>query len=183
MLGRKGRYFACAVGILVTPLLASCGNGEQRAAPSGEASAPVTETADPSTISGDEVVGPKGKRFRVQEGIIEGYVDNTGIEGDVVSIGGWAAVGDLSKPATKVIGFVKGKAIATGKPFADRGDVADFYDAPGVSQSGYVIRFDKSSLDCSQPMAGLTVLAIAGDRAGPLTWAEDIDKQIVESAC
>lgn len=175
---------AALFALLLTMGAVSCGGGgDDPESPSASPAPPSAASLYVLSSDGSAVVRKGGTSISIRGGSLEGYVDNTLTEGKVVSVIGWAAAPKLGGPAKAVVGIVDGKAIAMDRPSEKRADVAEAYDTPALGRSGFVIRFEKSLLDCAQPRAGLTVLGIADGTAASLSWVGGSDKRIVEEAC
>lgn len=160
--------------------VASCVVAERVLTPSG-AEEPAPSSSVPYGISGKSLERSDGST-PIQRGSVEGYVDNAVLEGNVVSVIGWAVSRDLGQSAEEVVGVVSDRGLAATVPSVERPDVAEAMGSPILSRSGFVLRFDKSSLDCSKPKGGLTVLAVAGHAAAPLRWV-GASRGLIEKAC
>jgi hypothetical protein len=182
-LSLDGRDAGMAVTVALLVLgVASCVVAEQVWTSPGVEEAPPSNSV-PYAIStaGDSLVRSSSST-PIRRGSVEGYVDNAVVEGKVISVIGWAATRDLGQSAEEVIGVVGGRGLTATAPSVERPDVAGAMGSPTLSRSGFVLRFDKSSLDCSKPQGGLTVLAVAGDTAGPLPWV-GVGRALIEKVC
>jgi hypothetical protein len=111
-----------------------------------------------------------------------GYVDQAIPQGKRITVSGWAAPPDLSRPADAVVVFVDTKTIGAVKPTGERPDVAEGYNRPGLKRSGFAITIPLQSLDCSASDQGLNVFAIVGKTASPVDWLANT-RQIVAEQC
>jgi hypothetical protein len=160
-------------------------------------------TADPSSLGGassrglplptstfhlkktGKTIMDSGKKIAVEPTAVIGYIDGAISEErggkQMVSLSGWAASADFSRPANAVVGFVGRKAVAALKPTGERPDVASGYDKPGLKGVGFELSVPTRSLGCSVRAEGLGIFGIAGNEATALQWLGDVDQRISEA--
>ena len=114
--------------------------------------------------SGDEeVVSSSGRRFRVVDGAVQGFVETLETGGPALRVLGWAASKQLG-PATKVIAFVAGRSVAASSPSTPRTDVAKNL-GPAALVSGFALA---TGLDHPLEARTVRVFGLAGGRASEL---------------
>lgn len=178
-------------GVLLALALASCGGGEgEPSAPAAPGPGPGGEAASTESApaaytladGGRTLVSRGGKRISVQPNAITGFVDSVIPEGGIINVTGWAAAPGLSGPAKRVVGVVAGRSIGEAVPSSKRPDVVEAYGHPAIEASGFTLFIETSSLSCSDPAGGLTVVGIAAKTATPLPLVGDSEKEL-DGAC
>jgi hypothetical protein len=151
--------------------LAACGNSED------------TPTAKGSgTSSGEQTtMRPVETKFSLEPGAVRGYVDSARVEGEAVVLTGWAGSSNLSAAAQQVVGKVADETVAEAVPAVERRDVADFYEKPGLKQSGFELRVPISALKCSAPAGDLKVFGILDGSGSELPLVEGTKGELSEA--
>jgi hypothetical protein len=118
----------------------------------------------PYVLSGADIVGSHGRRWRLTRDGLVGAVDGTANDAGVVHISGWAAEAGTYRPVQQVVGFGHGRLLFSGPPSMDRGDVAEAHKVPGT-RLGY--RFDAPARPAGRRPR---IFALRGDLAFELPW-------------
>lgn len=158
---------ALALGLAI----AACGGGGST----------VTVTETMATKPGNGGGSKKSISAELPPGPVTGYVDFAKVEPKVLILDGWAASGDLSRPASRVTAQVGGKTITEVVPAIKREDVVKALGKPGLAESGFELRLPIHSLECGSPAAGVKVIGSLGGKSSALSFAEGIKEEIAKA--
>jgi hypothetical protein len=93
-------------------------------------------------LAGSEVV-VSGRRYRIETGGFEGWVDFARAAGRAGVLAGWAIDPRARRPAPLVAAFVGDRLAALVRPSQARPDVAQGLDIPTVATSGYSLAIER----------------------------------------
>ena len=128
------------------------------------------------------LIDTRGRRVMVKPSAIIGYVDNVLSEEGILTLTGWAAIRDLSRPAERVVAMAGKTEIGQSTLDVERPDVVRTYGAPASRRSGFVLSLKPSQLGCTLPAAGVTVFGVAEQVATPLAFVGNSKKEL-DGAC
>lgn len=172
-----------AFSVLVASAVAACGNDEGAGTSAQDETSPSSASVPYRAIEGGKaLVGPGDERIPIRSNAITGFVDNVIPEEGVINVTGWAAAGDQSAPAQRVVGVVGATGVGQARPTAERPDVVESYGAPAIEKSGFTLFVEMSALECSAPAGGLTVFGIVDGAAGPLALVGNSEQEL-DAAC
>lgn len=135
------------------------------------------------TADGEEILAfPDGKIIPVEKSRnnMTGFLDRFSIEDNMLNIAGWAADVADSKPASHVLVFRGDSLVWQGTPNWMRNDVAEAFDTPSLSQSGYRMSIP---LKAFAGLSGsISIIALSENtRAFRLYLEKDIQGKIIEA--
>lgn len=184
MTTRRGLAARGLAAILLSAALAAsgCQGGPDRedAASDGEGGI----ATDPGAVSADAGETPGAQRalsldqeagtltaedgtpIPILEGAVNGSVDHWTVDGGTAQLSGWAAAVERSEPAELVVIVRNGDVVAASAPNLHREDVAEYFDDPALSASGFEIPFP------AQDGMEVTVYGVAGNSASELPYVE-----------
>jgi hypothetical protein len=84
-----------------------------------------------------------GRALALRPGAVKGYLDEIRGQSRQFALSGWAVDAVKLKPAEAVVVFYEGKHIYSGRPTGSRPDVAKFFGAPNVLESGFRLTVPK----------------------------------------
>lgn len=197
--GRKGKPVATLLLVIALTLgVVACGgasnsNSSSSSLPPLESGGKSSSTSPTTSSSGSpagsyrlvadgkRLTGPGGERVQVEPKAVIGYLDNAIPEGKIISLSGWAAPADLSRPAERVVAFAGKTSVATLVPSGERPDLVKGYNRPGLLRSGFILSIPVASLNCSAPAQGLAAFGIVSGVASPLERLGDVDQRLAEA--
>ena len=188
--GRWGKPVAALLlGTVLALGLTACDSGQH--VPSSSSSTPSPAPVKTKEIPAGSyhlqadgraiVVKPNHEQIPVISKSVTGYIGSATPEGKIISLTGWAAPADLSRPADQVVAFVGEKAVTAVIPSVERSDVADGYNKPNLLHSGFAITIPVSSLDCQAPMQGLQIFGISDGVATSVEWLVETRKLVAQT--
>jgi hypothetical protein len=108
----------------------------------------------------------EGRSVPVAPGAVAGFVERAQApDPGHLALSGWAADPHRRKSISRVLVFLDGRLLATGKPQVSRPDVAKTYGPP-AARSGY--RFSIARLEAGSAARRVRVFAVSAGRASEL---------------
>jgi hypothetical protein len=129
----------------------------------------------------DVLVFADGEKVTVEKSRenLNGYVDLLGITGNMLEITGWAADVVKEHPASKIFLFKGEKLIWEGKCSYMRKDVAEAFNKPSISNSGYYMSVPMKAFETIP--GDVSLIALSGnERAFQLHIADKYKKLFLE---
>jgi hypothetical protein len=83
----------------------------------------------------------------VEDGRIQGAIDDLARDGSAIRVGGWAASQSAKRPADRVLVFADGRLLAQGTPDVGRPDIVKSMKTFAVGRSGYRFRVSAAGID------------------------------------
>jgi len=105
-----------------------------------------------------------GREYRIDNQKYFGWVDGFSNAGDALTAHGWAGDSETGEVATQVLAFADGNLVAHGPTGKSRLDVAEVFNEPQLSESGFSLRVPQDA-----PLACLRIFALSKSTATELS--------------
>ena len=96
---------------------------------------------------GNQVLVGGGAEVPIENGKVQGAIDDLARDGAAIRVGGWAASPSAKRPASRVLVFAGERLLAQGIPDVGRPDIVRSMKTVDVARSGYRFRVSGAGID------------------------------------